>query len=175
VASVRSDAVRLKGGGAAFEDGTPSFLAAAAVTDGLDWIAGIGMSVITRHVASLTAVLLDALHHLGKRVVVYGPSDRASRGGIVAFNVLRDDGRLVPFQEVETAAREQGIAIRGGCFCNPGAAEQALGIDGSIAGEVAGAVRASIGPATTRGDVTRLLDLLRTEFSAAAEATADRR
>jgi selenocysteine lyase/cysteine desulfurase len=165
VASVRSDAVRLKDGGAAFEDGTPSFLAAAAVSDGLDWITGIGMSVIARHVASLTTMLLDALSLLGKRVVIYGPSNRSSRGGIVAFNVFRDEGRLVPFQEVEAAARERGIAIRGGCFCNPGAAEHALGIDASIAGEVVGAVRASIGPATTREDVMRLVDLLRMEFS----------
>jgi len=165
VASVRSDAVRLKGGGAAFEDGTPSFLAAAAVTDGLGWIAGIGMPVIARHVASLTAVLLDALSQLRHRVVIYGPSNRSSRGGIIAFNVLRDDGRLVPFQEVEAAARERGIAIRGGCFCNPGAAEHALGIDASIAGEVVGAVRASIGPATTRDDITRLVDLLRMAFN----------
>ena len=165
VASVRSDAVRLKDGGAAFEDGTPSFLAAAAVTDGLDWIAGIGMPVIARHVASLTAVLLDALSQLRNRVVIYGPSNRSSRGGIVAFNVFRDEGRLVPFQEVEAAARERGIAIRGGCFCNPGAAEQALGIDASIAGEVVGAVRASIGPATTREDITRLVDLVRTEVN----------
>jgi selenocysteine lyase/cysteine desulfurase len=164
VASVRSDAVRLKDGGAAFEDGTPSFLDAAAVSDGLDWIAAIGMPVIAQHVASLSAVLLDALSELRHRVVVYGPSDRSSHGGIVAFNVLRDDGRLVPYQEVEAAARERGIAIRGGCFCNPGAAEHALGIEASLAGEVMGAVRASIGPATTREDITRLVDLVRVEF-----------
>jgi selenocysteine lyase/cysteine desulfurase len=35
-----------------------------------------------------------------------------------------------------------------------------------------GAVRASIGPATTREDITRLVDLVRVAFSASAKATA---
>jgi hypothetical protein len=36
--------------------------------------------------------------------------------------------RVLDYEIVEAAAREHGIAIRGGCFCNPGAAEQAFSI-----------------------------------------------
>jgi len=79
---------------------------------------------------------------------------------------------------VEAAARDKGIAIRGGCFCNPGAAEHAFEIPTDAAraclqGEYTvsrfrtcvgnrpiGAIRASVGLATTEGDVQRLLELV---------------
>jgi selenocysteine lyase/cysteine desulfurase len=51
--------------------------------------------------------------------------------------------------------------VRGGCFCNPGAAEAALGSDGErLARADAGALRASLGLASTCADVGRLIDVL---------------
>ena len=49
-----------------------------------------------------------------------------SRGATVSFNMLNADGSAVPYQTVEARAREAGVALRGGCFCNPGAAEKAF-------------------------------------------------
>src|SRR3984957_12496830 len=46
---------------AGFEDGTVNFLSNPDVTVGLDWISGIGISMISRRVSILTAWLLDRL------------------------------------------------------------------------------------------------------------------
>jgi len=51
-----------------------------------------------------------------------------ARGGTLAFNVVRD-GRVVPYDVIERVARDAQIDVRGGCFCNPGAAEVAFGFD----------------------------------------------
>lgn len=175
--SVDTGLMRLKDGGEAFEDGTPSFLALPAVCDGLRWLNAIGISRIARHTKELTAQLLDRLRALGRRAVIYGPADTADRGGTVSFNLYRH-GEVLPYERVEAAAREQGIAIRGGCFCNPGAAEHAFQIPREAArnclrGEYSvprfracldnrpvGAVRASVGIASTQNDIERLLALV---------------
>ena len=173
--SVQNRMVRMKDTGEAFEDGTLNFLAMPAVCDGLRWIDEIGMAEVAHHVGCVTAQLLDRLRELGDRVTIYGPRDAQDRGGIVAFNVRRD-GRVVPYEEVEAAAKDRGIAIRGGCFCNPGAAEQAFGIPAAaarrclrgaftiprlracLADVPVGAVRASIGVANSAADIDRLID-----------------
>jgi selenocysteine lyase/cysteine desulfurase len=167
----------MKRGAEAFEDGTPSFLAIPAVCDGLRWLTEIGIPRVAQHTAYLTRCLLDGLRALDERVVMYGPGDAADRGGTVTFN-LRRRRQVLPYELVEAAAREKGVAIRGGCFCNPGAAEQAFQIPHQAAraclrGEFSvprfraclgnqpvGAIRASVGVATTEGDVHRLLELV---------------
>jgi selenocysteine lyase/cysteine desulfurase len=100
-----------------------------------------------------------------------------ARGGTVAFN-LRRDGHVVPYEQVEAAARALGIALRGGCFCNPGAAAYALRFspgrtraclrgDFSVArfrecmgGRPVGALRASVGLATNERDIVQLGELI---------------
>jgi hypothetical protein len=106
----------------------------------------------------------------------------AIRGGTVTFNVQRH-GRVLAYETVERAAREHGIAIRGGCFCNPGTAEHAFAIPAERArqclrrvfsvdrlrscleGQPVGAVRASIGIPTNETDLDRLAELV-TELTA---------
>ncbi|HXS94228.1 MAG TPA: aminotransferase class V-fold PLP-dependent enzyme [Candidatus Limnocylindrales bacterium] len=173
-ASVQNELVRRRDGGEGFEDGTPNFLAMPAVCDGLRWMEGLGVRRVHARVAAVTESLLDGLNGLGDSVCVYGPREMRARGGTVSFNVCRA-GRVVPFEVVEAAARERGIAVRGGCFCNPGAAEFAFEIPAGRArrclrGEFStgrfreclqdravGAVRASVGVASTEGDVERLV------------------
>jgi selenocysteine lyase/cysteine desulfurase len=58
---------------------------------------------------------------------------------------------------VEAAAREARVSVRGGCFCNPGAAES-CGL-GHLS-PVPGAVRASLGVASAECDVRRLVDVI---------------
>jgi selenocysteine lyase/cysteine desulfurase len=178
-ASVQHDLVRRKRGSEGFEDGTPNFLAMPAVCDGLQWLSRVEMPKVAGHVADITAMLLDRLRALGERVVIYGPVDLRARGGIVAFNLRRDEG-VVPYEEVETAARGRGVAIRGGCFCNPGAAEHAFGLPAAMVRDClrgdfsvarlracvgdfpVGALRASVGVATQPSDIDRLIACLST-------------
>ncbi|MGH9420257.1 MAG: aminotransferase class V-fold PLP-dependent enzyme [Thermoanaerobaculia bacterium] len=171
----------------AFEDGTPAFLSIAALVDGFEMLCGIGMERIQRHVAHLTAYTLEQLSMLrrddgGSLVKIYGPEGMADRGGTIAFNVLRYDDSSIPFAEVETRARDAGVSLRGGCFCNPGAAEAAFGFlemdtercfaeEGAFSiekfsrclgpGVAVGAVRASIGIPTNLRDIERALDVVR--------------
>src|SRR5262245_27478663 len=85
--SVQSDLMRMKQGAEAFEDGTPHFLAAPAVCDGLRWLTDIGIPRIAQHTEHLTHHLLEGLRTFNDRVVLYGPDDTADRGGTVAFNL----------------------------------------------------------------------------------------
>lgn len=108
------------------------------------------MANVQAHVMGLAGRLLEGLlgaaHRDGQPLVrVYGPRGAIHRGGTVAFNVLTRDGRPVPYTEVERRARDEGVAIRSGCFCNPGAA-----------------VRASVGLANNARDVDRLIAVIET-------------
>ncbi|MFG2970932.1 aminotransferase class V-fold PLP-dependent enzyme [Streptomyces sp. NPDC048288] len=178
---------------AAFEDGTVNFLSLPDVTAGLAWIDGIGMDRVHAHVTALTARLLtglDALRHSdGSPLVrVYG-TDRAAaaavegtdadRGGTVALNVLGADGRIVDERVVTRDSAAHGISLRTGCFCNPGAGEEAFDLPltrlRSAAGAQvasleeylellelpsAGAVRVSLGVASQPRDIETFLAFL---------------
>jgi selenocysteine lyase/cysteine desulfurase len=156
--SVSNRTVRSKPGAARFEDGTGPFLAMPAVINGLRWMEELGMLSVNRHVSQLTSELLSGLEGLSDRVLVYGPHDMKARGGIVAFN-LRRDGRLLNYEDVEVCARASGIAVRSGCFCNPGAAEYAFATE-ERRDLRPGCLRASLGIPTTRADIDRLLRFL---------------
>ncbi len=189
--SVASRVHRLVPGGVGFEDGTLNFLGIAAVASGLDFLSRVGMPRVRERVQRLTARLLgilsDVRHPGGQPAVrIYGPRHCDGRGGTVAFNLAGPEGRSVHFAAVERAASEAGIAIRGGCFCNPGAAERALELPAGamlhclntippgdftlqaaaecLEGTVAvGALRASVSIPTTEADLDRLETFL-TEF-----------
>ncbi|HET9950147.1 MAG TPA: aminotransferase class V-fold PLP-dependent enzyme [Longimicrobiales bacterium] len=129
--SVQNRVHRLLEGPGAFEDGTLNFLGIAAVQGGLAFLRDIGMERVHRRVEQLTGrllgILLEQRHTDGAPAVrVYGPRSVRERGGVVSFNLIDREGKIVPYGEVERAASEEGIALRGGCFCNPGAAERAL-------------------------------------------------
>jgi selenocysteine lyase/cysteine desulfurase len=185
--SIQNDVHQLRNAGGAFEDGTPDFLGIAGVEPGLDLLEEVGMDRLRRWVASLTGRMLEGLQRLQRpdgrpAVAIYGPGTTESRGGTVAFNLLDGHGRPLPYERVEAAAGDAGVSIRGGCFCNPGAAEIAfdmppratldclekLGESFTLArfrdclgGEVpVGAVRASLGIASAPEDVDRMLDVL---------------
>ena len=175
-ASVQNGVALPRPGAEGFEDGTPNFLAMPAVCDGLRWIERLRMPDIDCHVSRLTFALLEKLGRL-KDVEIYGPKNLTARGGTIAFNVRRR-GRWLPYETVEAAARRRGIAIRGGCFCNPGAAEHAFGFSPSraraclrsdfslstfracMSGQPVGALRASIGVPTNTADIDRLVEFV---------------
>jgi selenocysteine lyase/cysteine desulfurase len=186
-ASVQSGFHRLADDETAFEDGTVNFLSIPDVTTGLDLISGIGIDLIHRRVSYLTGWLLGCLarlkHSNGAPLVrLYGPADGEARGGTVAFNFLDPNGALVDERAVARDASAAGISLRIGCFCNPGAWEQAFGLTGQAADgtrwralpppnvptvddyleliglPIGGAVRVSLGLVSDIRDVERFLD-----------------
>jgi len=173
--------------GRAFEDGTPNYLGIAAAAAGIEFIEGIGVENINRHVMGLTAELIERLqgatHSNGAPLVrVYGPQCLERRGGTIAFNLLDPDGELVDFRVVEQSTNEAGISIRTGFFCNPGAAEFAFDyhdqdafrciqtltaetftlqqFSDCMGDQAVGAIRASLGIASNRADLDRLMEVL---------------
>jgi selenocysteine lyase/cysteine desulfurase len=195
-ASVQHQRHRLADAPEGFEDGTPSFLAAAAVAPALAAIQAVDRERLARHLRHLTQLLLDGIadltHGSGAPLVrVHGPRDLAGRGATIAISLHDGAGRVVPYWDVEAAARDEGIAIRGGCFCNPGCAEAAfqfpdarvrscldtLGDDFTIPRfaacleeQTVGAIRVSMGLGTIRADVERFLAFIRRYAEARAAA-----
>jgi selenocysteine lyase/cysteine desulfurase len=185
-ASVAHDTHELRSFEEGFEDGTPNFLGIAALDAGFDVLADADIPRLHAHVARLTAMFLDELrmlrHANGAPLArVYGPASMTDRGSLVTFNVTDRHGQPVPFSVFETRAAQAGVSIRGGCFCNPGAAEAAFGFDttrtaqcleslrGSFTierfasclgpGIAVGAVRASFGLANNAEDIRRAIDV----------------
>ena len=189
-ASVQNDRHLLRpAADGAFEDGTPAFLSIAALEEGFKLLDEVCLRRLNTHVMRLTAYMLDGLrglkHSNGSPLVkIYGPASMQDRGPTIAFNVLNSKGRAIPFSNVEARARAEGVSLRGGCFCNPGASEAAFGFradqtarcldqvsDGGFSIErlaeclgpevPVGAVRASVGLPSNIADVDRLLAVIR--------------
>jgi molybdenum cofactor sulfurtransferase len=189
VASVQGDKYYLAEGEAAFEEGTPNYLALPAVEMGLEYISSIGLDVIHERVSCLTGWLLDRLvalqHRNGAPLArVYGPRSTAGRGGTVTFNFYNAGGQPIDHRVVEQRANAARISLRTGCFCNPGGGEIALGITGAelsscfhqpehetrltvddfrlcIDGKSTGAVRVSVGLASNLADVDAFIAFAR--------------
>ena len=182
VASVQADRYNLAEGEAAFEDGTVNYLSLPAVEIGLDHLSSIGIDTIHQRVRCLTSWLIDSLvalrHGNGASVVrLYGTPSMKWRGGTVTMNFYRADGGVIDHRIVEAEAAKDGISLRTGCFCNPGAGETALDLSKSeltacfvqhtnltvddfrlcIDGKSTGAVRVSTGLVTNFADVHRFV------------------
>ncbi len=167
-------------GPAGFEDGTVNYLSLPAVAIGLQYIESIGIDLIHTRVMCLTGWLIDRLlwlrHSNGRPLIrLYGPPHTRQRGGTVQVNFFDPAGRLFDCYAVEALANAERISLRAGCHCNPGAREAALGFTEAdlapcfqdketltfeqflhaIEGKTTGALRASLGLATTFADVFR--------------------
>lgn len=173
---------------AAFEDGTVNFLSIPDVEVGLDWIADLGMQTISRRVQCLTGWLLDRLlqlqHDNGVPMArLYGPKEMKMRGGTVCFNFIDISGKVVDERLVAMESAAAGISLRTGCFCNPGGGENAFGLDEKNFEKVmkarpsspeeafdllglasSGAVRVSLGLASTAEDVEMFLNWAETTY-----------
>jgi selenocysteine lyase/cysteine desulfurase len=183
---VQAQAHVLSSNEAAFEDGTLNYLCIPAVEIGLEYIQSIGIELIGERIRCLTSWLIEELlalrHDNGRAMVrIYGPAVAPDRGGTVTLNLYDPLGHLLDYRRVEELAGQEGISLRTGCFCNPGAGEMAEGLteedmrNGYELGEQinlqsflgvlrgqghnksAGAIRASIGIASNFADVARFL------------------
>jgi selenocysteine lyase/cysteine desulfurase len=199
VASVQGDRYYLHEGGEAFEDGTLSYLALPAIEMGLRHVADIGIETIHTRVMCLAGWLLTDLtslrHSNGAPLAqVYGPVDGHMRGGTITMNLYDPQGQFLDHRLVEQRANAVNISLRTGCFCNPGGGELALGISAAelaqcfvrytdrvtldefrrcIDAKSTGAVRVSVGLATTFADVYRFGRFARTFLDKTADDLAE--
>ena len=110
--------------------------------------------------------------------------------GTIALNVLDPAGKIIDERLVSRRANLQRISLRTGCFCNPGAAEIALGVSPSVlvnafqreerppyeewlkglGTQTGGAVRVSVGLVTTFADVYYFVAFARTFLDAIPNA-----
>ncbi|HYV97144.1 MAG TPA: aminotransferase class V-fold PLP-dependent enzyme, partial [Gemmatimonadaceae bacterium] len=191
--SVQHRAHQLRAGPGAFEDGTPNFYGLAAAHAGFDLLARVDMHALSARVTQLAALarreMQRAAHANGAPMFrVYSPEDGCDLGGTLAVNVLDARGIPIPYELVETAARDHRVAVRGGCFCNPGAAEAAFGFRAESTrrclrtlgrdftprrlgdclndGTAVGAIRLSFGLATSEDDVVRGATALANTYTA---------
>jgi selenocysteine lyase/cysteine desulfurase len=185
-ATVQTGAYLLSPGEAGFEDGTLNFLSIPAVSLGLRALEAAGMDCISTRVRCLTGWLLQELvaltHANGRPLVrIYGPLTTSMRGGVVTMNFYDPQEHLLDYRRIEELAGTRGISLRTGCFCNPGPGETAEHIteDDILAalefsremslprflqfitgrsGKSAGAIRVSVGLASTFDDVQRFIE-----------------
>lgn len=101
-----------------------------------------------------------------------------NQSAVRALNVLRADGRLVGYKEVEHYASEQSIYVLSGSLCNPGGVAMHLGWDSKdlrqaydaghrcsnplqfVLGRPTGVVRVSLGGASTVSDIHAFVHLV---------------
>jgi selenocysteine lyase/cysteine desulfurase len=104
------------------------------------------------------------------------------RGGTVTVNFYDPEGRLFDWRHVEHLANQENISLRTGCFCNPGAGEIINGLTKEdmskyfdfnhrmtfeefitvMDGKANGAVRISLGIASTFADVYKFVQFAQT-------------
>jgi selenocysteine lyase/cysteine desulfurase len=185
--SVVGDGHYLTPGPAGFEDGTVNYLSLPAVERGLQYIESIGIETIHTRVMCLTGWLIEQLvalrHSSGQPVVqLYGPANTHMRGATVQVNFFDPSRRMIDCNAVEQLANGERISLRAGCHCNPGAREMALGFTRedlaicftgkdqisfeqllqAIDGKTTGALRASLGLASTFADVYTYVQFAKT-------------
>ena len=169
-----------------FENGTVNYLDIPAITHGLNFITAAGIDNINSRIKDLSFLLLSNLqklqHNNGLSLIkLYGPAHTQNRGGTFLLNFFDTNMQPYPLQYIEQLASENKIALRTGCFCNPGIDEMkhcVLADDLekyftgrahgdyddyiNFTGKMRGAVRISIGLATTTTDIAKFIRFAKT-------------
>lgn len=173
---------------ARLEDGSPAFLNIVALKDSFDSFKQLGISpdLIQIHTFTLIKQLYSnmlGLKHFNDTpvVTIYSETDYSDfkkQGPIITFNLLRPDGNYVGFNHVLQLASIQNFHLRGGCFCNMGACSALLNVPDSILqkayedghvcsdsidvidGRPIGALRVSLGYASSQSDVDKFTEFL---------------
>jgi cysteine desulfurase/selenocysteine lyase len=94
-----------------YEAGTPNVADVYAFGTALRYLNRLGMAAIRQHEVELTRYALKRLLQV-EDLVIYGPKDAESRGGVISFNL----GDLHP-HDLGTALDYEGIAVRAGHHC----------------------------------------------------------
>jgi cysteine desulfurase/selenocysteine lyase len=97
------------------EAGSPNVVGAVALAVSLRFLSQVGMQVVARHEAELTAYALEKLNQI-KQIEVFGdtnPQTADQRLGAIPFKVKGLKHSLV----AAILGTEWGIGVRSGCFC----------------------------------------------------------
>jgi len=132
-----------------YEAGTPNTVGIAGLNEGVKFILNETVEKIHTKEWSLTRLLMEGLETL-EGVQLLGPPKDQPRTGIVSFIVQGIDASQLAFR----LDREYGIAVRSGMHCTPLAHASAGTLD-------RGAVRASVGYATTEEDIHAVIAAVR--------------
>jgi cysteine desulfurase / selenocysteine lyase len=152
------------------EAGSPNTVGVVALAAAIAQLEAIGMEVIARHEAELTAYALERLNTIPE-LVIFGdrdPANAASRVGVIPLLVKG----ISHFKVASILGYEFGIGVRSGCFCAHPYILHLLGLSSEEAEQVRatmlagnksdmpGLIRASFGLYNDRQDVDALVDAL---------------
>jgi cysteine desulfurase / selenocysteine lyase len=97
---------------ARFEAGTPAVGEAIGLGVAVEYLTGLGMDRIIAHEREVISYALDRLTEV-PGLTIYGPTDPAQRGGVVAFTL----GDIHP-HDVAAILDGENVAVRAGHHCN---------------------------------------------------------
>jgi cysteine desulfurase/selenocysteine lyase len=98
---------------AKFEAGTPPIAEIVGLGAAIDYLEGLGMEAVREHEVSLTAYALRTLHErLGEQLTIHGPSEPATRGGVLSLAL---DG--VHPHDLSQVLDEHAVCVRPGHHC----------------------------------------------------------
>ncbi|XP_022919276.2 molybdenum cofactor sulfurase 3 [Onthophagus taurus] len=173
-----------------FEDGTLPFLSILSLKSGFKQLEklNLNMDLISKHTFMLGKYAFFKLrglkHPNGNNLVTFYHDDRCcfddvvNQGGIINFNLLKSDGDVIGFAEVNYVSNLFGVQLRTGCFCNPGACQKNLKLTKSdvfyhfeqghvcgdqkdlIDGTPTGSIRISFGYMSTKKDMDKFITMI---------------
>lgn len=96
-----------------FEAGTPPIAEIIGLGAAVDYLSNIGMDAVRAHEVSMTAYALRTLNErFGDDIVIHGPVEPASRGGVISF-AYRD----VHPHDLSQILDQSGVCVRAGHHC----------------------------------------------------------
>src|SRR5262245_37812013 len=96
-----------------FEAGTPPIAEAIGLGAAVDYLEGLGMEAVREHEVSLTGYALRTLtERFGERITLHGPSEPASRGGVISFAF--DD---IHPHDISQVLDQEAVCVRAGHHC----------------------------------------------------------
>jgi cysteine desulfurase/selenocysteine lyase len=96
-----------------FEAGTPPIAEAVGLGAAVDYLEALGMEAVREHEVALTAYALRTLNErLGDALTIHGPSDPASRGGVLSLALAG-----VHAHDVSQVLDQHGVCVRAAHHC----------------------------------------------------------
>lgn len=94
-----------------FEAGTPAIVEIIGLGAAIDFIQGIGMDSIRKHMLALVDQTFSVFHSV-EGIRVYGPTDYDRKGGVISFSMIG-----IHPHDIASILDTEGIAIRSGHHC----------------------------------------------------------
>ena len=134
-----------------FEAGTPHIAGVIGLGAAVDYLSAIGMDEVRKREVEITSYALKMLKSPKylKLLKIYGPENVEDRGGVLAFNIFTEKGRLVHGHDVAQILDEHDICIRSGYHC-------AMPLHTYL--DIPATARASFYTYTTKKDVDALVE-----------------